>query len=404
MTFCTAPVPFRLEVSKDKLQWINERVRTSNIIQDVPHKPEGEWGDGVPSGVIQDYVKFWKYRYDWRKEEARINDALPMFTIPIALDGRDIISVHFVHKRSETPGAVPLLFAHGWPGNFLEVRILILFFRMHIEHHFQVQSLLSLTDPYGLHIIAPSIPGFSFSSPPQSTPGISIHQIASTYHKLMQELGYSRYLVQGGDWGSLIVRSMSFQHPEACIGIHINTVVASSPSPLRQPFSFARYVVGLLQGTIGYDKMRLWETGQESGYAKIQGTKPQTISYALADSPIGMLAWILDKLHVLASPGYEWDKTLVITWATLYLLADSSWHSRLYKYNGFIDNMIPPTVAFGASIFPYDARYAPRWLAKAMVGRNLVFWREHETGGHFASVEVPDLFLVSSSVALVCGQ
>ncbi|KAL1743833.1 Alpha/Beta hydrolase protein [Schizophyllum fasciatum] len=391
------PTPFQLHVPDAKLAWITERVRTANIIPDVPHAEGKEWEDGVPSAAMAELAAFWRDAYDWRAEEARINAAFAMFTVPIE-EGGETLELHFVHQRSAHVGAVPLLFAHGWPGNFMEVGGLA-------SEAVEVENLLKLTEPEGdfpgFHIVAPSIPGFIFSSSPQSA-SFSLASIASIYHKLMLILGYDHYLLQGGDWGSLITRIMAIQHPEACVGIHLNFLVAGLPSPLWEPITTARFAAGYFRNTLRIELGKKWLMGSESGFSKIQATKPQTISYALLDSPIGMLAWIFDKLRALSTPGYDWDKARVITWTMAYLLSDSSGHARIYKYarrrmeQEVLGKLVPAEVAFGASAFPHDPAYAPQWLVRARIARNIVFYDDsHQVGGHFPSVEVPDAFIVS---------
>ncbi|KAL1695510.1 Alpha/Beta hydrolase protein [Schizophyllum commune] len=393
------PTPFKLQVSNEKLRWINERVRTANIIPDVEHAEGKEWEDGVPSSVANEYAEFWRKDYDWRAEEARINATFDMFTVPIE-EGGETIQLHFVHNRCKHASAVPLLFAHGWPGNFMEV-----------------ENLLKLTEPEGdfpgFHIVAPSIPGFTFSSHPPAlyatsrcsrcsqSQSFTLGSVASIYHKLMKILGYDHYLLQGGDWGSLITRIMAIQHPDACVGIHLNFLVAGLPSPLSEPITTIRFATGYFANTLRLELGKKWVMGSESGFSKIQATKPQTISYALLDSPIGMLAWILDKLRALSTPGYEWDKTRVITWTIAYLLSDSSGHTRIYKYarrnmeKEVLGKLIPAEVAFGASAFPHDPAYAPQWLVNARIAKNIVFYNDsHKVGGHFPSVELPDVFIV----------
>ncbi|THU79915.1 epoxide hydrolase domain-containing protein [Dendrothele bispora CBS 962.96] len=375
--------PFQINVSDDLLSWINDRVKTARIIPDVTHPPNEEWVDGTPSAVMHDIVAYWKEKYDWRSVEKRLNETFKMFTMDIK-EGDEVISLHFVHHRSEREGAVPLLFSHGWPGNFLEV-----------------ESLLKLTNPedpnaQAYHIVAPSIPGFTFSSSP-SKPGFSIPRVASTYHTLMQNLGYTHFFAQGGDWGSMITRSLSNQFPSSLLGIHLNFLVSLPPSALRHPIKIFSL---LTRWFTPEEKQKLarmqWWMKQESGYSRIQGTKPQTVSYGLLDSPIGMLAWIREKLQSLAEPSFTWEPELVITWTMLYLLSNSSWHARIYKEaipnvaKEVLSQKTPYEVPFGYSSFPLDVGYVPRWWAEGAAAENIVFWKEHSKGGHFASVEVPE--------------
>ena len=214
----------------------------------------------------------------------------------------------------------------------------------------------------------------------------------------MQKLGYKQYIAQGGDWGSMVSRAIALAYPESCLAVHINMVLGLPPSPLKNPLTLLWLV---LRWFTPDEKKRLgrtlWWTKEESGYSRIHGTKPQTISYGLLDSPVGMLAWIREKLEVLTQPGYIWDKERVITWTILYLLSESSWHARIYKEaipalrTQVLDKPISEKVAFGASCFPYDVGYVPVWWAKATVAKNIVFWKEHEKGGHFPSVECADV-------------
>jgi len=376
------PQPFTIDVSSDTLDWITQRVQTARVIPDVK-QPEGkEWADGIPSSAVTELVDYWKSSYDWRKVEAKLNSTFKMYTLDIK-EGTETINLHFVHHRSERAGAIPLLFAHGWPGNFTEV-----------------EKLLSLTAPedesqQAFHIIAPTLPGFVFSSSPQGSE-FDIIQIASVYHQLMLNLGYPHYIGQGGDWGSIILRAMALTYPGACIGIHVNFPIPLPPTLTKNPITLLWLV---LRWFTPEEKKRLerlqWWMKHESGYSTIQGTKPQTISYGLLDSPLGMLAWIREKLNHLTEPDYVWDKEMVITWTMFYLLSGSAWHARIYK-----QIRSPPTamrkkissqVVVGASCFPFDIAYCPLWWAKATFAENIIFWKEQEKGGHFPSVECSEV-------------
>lgn len=214
----------------------------------------------------------------------------------------------------------------------------------------------------------------------------------------MLTLGYPKYIGQGGDWGSLIIRSMAQEYPGSCLGILLNFIVSLPPSPLKNPLTLLWLVTRWFTPD---QKKRLsrmqWWMKEESGYSRIQGTKPQTLSYGLTDSPIGMLAWIREKLDSLVEPGYQWDKETIITWTMFYLLSKSSWHARIYKEaipalrHQVLEKRVPAKVAFGASCFPYDVGYVPIWWAKATLAENIVLWKEHDKGGHFPSVECGDV-------------
>ncbi|KAF9529180.1 epoxide hydrolase domain-containing protein [Crepidotus variabilis] len=381
------PRPFKVNVDQETLDWVNSRVKTSRIIPDAAQLPEDRlWADGTPSSVMRDLIDYWKNDYDWRKVESKLNSTYRMFMVDIEEAG-EVIQLHFVHHRSEREDAVPLLFPHGWPGNFTEV-----------------ETLLRLTTPEdpkqpAFHIIAPSIPGFVFSSSPKS-PDFNVGHMGEVYHKLMLKLGYPKYIAQGGDWGSMILRSMAQRHPESLIALHINMIFVNRPS-IWQPVVLLKLILRMLTDI---EKTRLGRLQdfmkKEAGYFSIQGTKPQSLSYGLMDSPLGMLAWIREKLEYLAEPGYVWDKELIITWTMLYLLSNSAWNARIYKSSGadtlpqlVLNNPIPASVTFGASFFPYEVGYVPRWWAEGSVANNIVFWKEHEKGGHFPSVELPDVLI-----------
>ncbi|KAF8894045.1 alpha beta-hydrolase [Infundibulicybe gibba] len=378
------PKPFKIDVSVDTLAWVTDRVKTARIIPDIQHPQGQEWADGVPTTTMEELVEYWKTSYDWRKVEEHLNATFKMFTVDVTVEGQTI-NLHYVHHRSSRANAIPLLMPHGWPGNFLEV-----------------EKLLSLVDPedpaqQAYHLIAPSIPGFVFSSSPQ-VPGFGIARIGTVYHKLMETLGYDQYLGQGGDFGSLILRSMALQYPTSCVGIHIHFVLSTPPSPFKHPLTILWLVLRWLtpdeKKRIG--RMQWWQAG-EQGYSKIQGTKPQTVSYGLLDSPIGMLAWIREKLQSLTDPNLpQWSNDDVITWTMLYILSGSAAHARIYKEaqrlkDEVFNKCIGSEVDVGASCFPYDVGFIPIWWARVSIGKSIVFWKVHHKGGHFPSVECPEL-------------
>ncbi|KAF5392741.1 hypothetical protein D9757_000810 [Collybiopsis confluens] len=383
-----SPKPYILDVPSQFLDWVTNRVNTARVIPDLSHPAGKEWEYGIPTSVVEPLVEHWKTKYDWRSVENSINATFKMFTVDLEEDG-EIISIHFVHHRSERPDAIPLIFAHGWPGNFTEV-----------------QHILKLTAPenpkdQAFHIVAPSIPGFTLSSSP-SRPGFGIKKIASVYHKLMHKLGYETFVGQGGDWGSLILRSVALQYPNSLVGLHINFPVTLPPKPLHDPITLFWLATRWFTPD---EKKRLsrmqWFLKAETGYSRIQGSKPQTVSYALLDSPIGMLAWIRDKMELATEETFTWEPDTIITWTMLYLLSNSAGHARIYKEGnsdedgttGLLGSKISKDVALGVSSFPKDVAYAPKWWAQSTMADNIVTWREHDKGGHFPSVECPDVLM-----------
>ncbi|KAH8592777.1 Alpha/Beta hydrolase protein [Bisporella sp. PMI_857] len=217
----------------------------------------------------------------------------------------------------------------------------------------------------------------------------------------MAALGYEKYVAQGGDWGSIIVRIIALDYPERCVAAHVNMLVAMPPSFLRTPLT-AAYFWGWapFQGAGTKLGRMLWWNTEENGYFEIQGSKPMTLSYGLVDSPVGMMAWIRDKLQPLIDErDFSWSEEEVITWAMLYIIPGTSGHANIYKNckgkrlplfkEYFLNRVITDQVDFGVSVFPYDCYNIPKWWADASVASNIVFWKEHERGGHFAAMEKP---------------
>lgn len=296
------PTPFTIAVPDTLLAFISDRVRTGRVPAALDYPEGGGWTHGLPVQTLSALQAFWTTHYDWRAVEARLNATFRQFTLPVSAAGEDL-TLHFVHHRSERADAVPLLFLHGWPGSFLEV-----------EHLLPLLTAPDDPSHQAFHVIAPSLPGFGFSSAPRHA-GFLPKKFAVVLDALMQALGYRTYVAQGGDWGSMIARLMAINHPEACVGVHVNFLVATPPSPLWNPLEMAWL---LLRRFSAGEKAKLqrmmWWHEKESGYYKIMGTKPTTISCALVDSPLGMLAWIREKLEPLVD-GYEWTDEECITWA-----------------------------------------------------------------------------------------
>ncbi|KAJ3981601.1 epoxide hydrolase domain-containing protein [Lentinula detonsa] len=384
----SSPKPYKLDVSSDLLNWVTNRVNTARIIPDITHPAGEEWEHGIPTAVMEPLVEYWKTTFDWRKIEKQINETFNMFTVDLEEAG-EVISLHFVHHRSERPNAIPLIFAHGWPGNFTEV-----------EH------LLKLTAPEDpeaqpFHIVAPSIPGFTLSSSPSKS-GFGLAKIANIYHKLMLKLGYDNYLGQGGDWGSFILRSIALQHPSSLVGLHLNFPPTLPPKLTTNPTTLFWLAIRYFtpEESKRFKRMQ-WFLRTESGYSIIQRTKPQTISYALLDSPIGMLAWIREKMQLATEESHVWNADTVLTWTMLYLISGSAGHARIYKEASsevdgtsvVLGTRISKEVAIGVSSFPKDVAYATKWWAEATLAEKIVTWREHDKGGHFPSVECPEVLI-----------
>jgi epoxide hydrolase len=367
--------PFRVEVPQADLDDLRDRLARTRW----PAEPAGiGWSRGVPVGYLRELAEYWRTAYDWRQHEARLN-RLPQFTTTI--DGANL---HFVHVRSPEPEATPLLLIHGWPGSVVELQELI----------------GPLTDPAAhggdpadaFHVVVPSIPGFGFSGPLAET-GWTHTRIARAYTELMERLGYDRYGVQGGDVGAFEGPLVGRLAPDHVIGVHANALVTF---PSGDPAE--------LEGLTEAEQQRLARMkhfqDEMMGYSHIQGTRPQTLAYALNDSPAGQLAWIVEKFKEWTDPSAELpedavDRDHLLTNVSIYWFTGTAGSSANVYYETYHDpGMFAPaergTVPTGVAV-SLTQDVAIRGLAER--DHNVVHWTEFEPGGHFAAMEAPE-FLV----------
>ena len=227
-------------------------------------------------------MKYWESSFDWKTQEARLN-ALPNFHQPIKVEGFPELDIHYLHQVSDSPDAIPLLFCHGWPGSYIEVTKML-------------ASLKHSANGVAFHVVAPSLPNFAWSEGPRQK-GFGLAQYAETCHRLMQSLGYDKYVTQGGDWGFYITRCMGLLYPHHVVASHINMIRASPPSFKSHPFLALQHAVQPYSESEkqGFERSK-WFNEEGNGYRLLQSTKPQTIGYALTDSPVALLAWLLEKL------------------------------------------------------------------------------------------------------------
>ncbi|TVY63011.1 putative epoxide hydrolase [Fusarium oxysporum f. sp. cubense] len=371
--------PFKIHVPDSLLEEVKIKLkyaRLDNGMADV------EWNDlEIGHSAFKEIVEFWRDEYDWRKYEAFLN-TFNHFKAPIQVDGFEPLDIHFLHHRSSREDAIPLVFVHGWPGSFLEAT--------------KILPLL-VNPPEGkqaFHVVAPSIPGYGFSQYSKRS-GFGLEQHAACFALLMKRLGYEKYVCQGGDWGSSIVRYMALNHPDAVQAIHINMFLALPPDSKRAPEKYARYQKN------DYTEQELknlerthWFATEERGYQRIQETKPVTLGYALHDSPVGMLAWFVGKLKAWTD-GYPWTKEELIHWAFIHYLGSPSAAMQIYKEAEAVLNDNPNSMLgryisqpVGGSLFPKELWLYPRdWLSETC---NIQFWRQHQKGGHFIAWERPE--------------
>jgi epoxide hydrolase len=381
---------FRIDVPQAELDELHRRLAATRWPDELPGVG---WERGVPLAYLRELAGYWLNEYDWRGAEARLN-AHPQFRARI--DGTPI---HFLHVRSPEPDALPVLLTHGWPGSVVEF----------------LDVIGPLTDPAAhggdpadaCHLVIPSLPGYGFSTP-LAGPGWDTRRTARAWATLMAELGYDRYVAQGGDWGSPISLELAAHDPRHVAGVHLN-MLATVP-PADDPT-----VLSTLDET-GRERLAFAAHFEQdgNGWRIIQSTRPQTLAYALADSPVGQLAWIVEKF-------YEWtdtdkapedavDRDQLLTIVTLYWLTNTAGPAaQLYfESNHLTENFLRTwagpwslTTPVGVAVFPADAVRPVRQLADRVVP-TLTHWTEFDRGGHFAAMEQPDLLV--GDIRAFCRQ
>ncbi len=370
--------PFRVNVPQADLDDLRNRLAAMRW---PACTPDVSWSRGVPQSYLRDLVDHWR-TFDWRATEARIN-RFPQFVASI--DGADI---HLLHVRSPEPDAVPLLITHGWPGSFLEF----------------LDVIGPLTDPAAhggdprdaFHVVIPSLPGFGFSSPIRQH-GWSVPRVATAWSRLMAELGYDRYVAQGGDLGAFVTIVLGLVDSDHVLGSHVNFLFTP---PSGDPADLADLDADDLARLD-----QLARSAEGTGYMMIQATRPQTIGYALTDSPAGQLAWLVEKFYEwtgsVASPEEVIDRDALLANATLYWLtrtATSAAHfycdnADLLPISSTPPQPMPPLpVPVGVAVYPDDVARPVRRLAERRLP-DIVHWNELDSGGHFAALEQPDLFV-----------
>jgi pimeloyl-ACP methyl ester carboxylesterase len=376
--------PFRIAVPEAALADLRSRIAATRWPE---RELVADQSQGVKLDTIRDLVRYWGTDYDWRKAEARLN-ALPEFITRI-----DGIDIQFVHVRSRHPGAMPLLITHGWPGSIFELIKLIGPLSDPTAHGGRAEDAFDL--------VLPSMPGYGFSGKPQGT-GWGPERIARAWDVLMQRLGYRSYVSQGGDWGSVVASAMARQAPAGLLGIHVN-MPATVPADVARALNNGEPAPGGLTDVekAAFDALdNLYRRG--GGYAAMMVTRPQTVGYALADSPAGQAAWIYDKFAAWTHTGGEPERALskddMLDDITLYWLTNSAtssaqlyWENNNNNFNAGTQKTAEIKIPVAVTVFPGEIYRAPRsWTEKAY--RNLIYFHEVDRGGHFAGWEQPELF------------
>ena len=367
----TAILPFSIRTPQADLDDLRERLARTRWPDQLPGVG---WAYGVPLWYLRELAEYWRTRYDWRWHEAQLN-IMAQFTTTI--DGQ---RVHFLHVRSPEPAALPLIMTHGWPGSVVEF----------------LDVIGPLTDPRGhgadpadaFHLVVPSIPGYGLSGPTRE-PGWDVHRYARAWAQLMHRLGYKRYGAQGGDLGAAISRRLD--DPEHVVGVHLNTLLTPAP---RDAAELAALTDEDRDRLRGFDRY----LDDLSGSTKIQSTRPQTLAYGLTDSPVGQLAWIVEKFKEWtdsdAAPEDAVHRDRILTNVMLYWLtgtANSSARSYRETTRSWGGTTASSPVPVGVAVFGRDIVLPVRRLAEQRY--TITHWTEFDRGGHFAAMEQPDLLV-----------
>jgi pimeloyl-ACP methyl ester carboxylesterase len=379
--------PFKIDIPDEALVDLRRRLAATRW----PDKETvTDQSQGVQLAKLQELVRYWGSGYDWRKVEARLN-ALPQFMTTV--DGVDI---HFIHVRSRHQNALPLIVTHGWPGSIIE----------------QLKIIDPLTDPTthggsasdAFDIVIPSVPGYGFSGRPTST-GWDPDRIARAWAELMTRLGYTRYVAQGGDWGTPISSAMARQKAEGLLGIHIN-LPATVPPEVAAALSGGSLPAGLSEKErAAIDTLMTYAKNGNAAYFTMLTARPQMVGYGVTDSPAGLAAWTLVHPGFAdwtygADPAQSPTKDDVLDNITLYWVTNTATSAgRLYWENGARGSVIVAaaqktneiSLPVAITVFPDDVYRAPEtWARRAY--RNLIYFHEVDKGGHFAAWEQPELF------------
>lgn len=369
---------FRVQIPDSALEDLDRRLASARLPDQLP---DSNWSYGTDRKTLEEWIAYWRQDFDWRAVEAKFNAFEQGITE--AFGER----IHFVHARSPEPDAVPLLITHGWPGSVVEFLEVIEPLRNPVAFGGQAAD--------AFHVVCPHIPGYGFSGPTRQ-PGFHVDRAAAVIADLMKQLGYTRYVAQGGDWGAVITRRLAEAHGDALLGAHFNMLFAL-PEDTSAPEAWE----GVTEEERAAFAAAAGRMADGVGYSDIQGTKPQTLAYGLNDSPTGLLAWQLEKFHAWADGDLEdaYSKDHVLANVALYWFTETAnSSSRLYcesrragnyssdRWDGRVD------VPVGYCQYPGELLLTPRAWAEKRYSR-IVHWTQADRGGHFAAFENPDFFI-----------
>lgn len=369
--------PFSYSASDADIADLKDRIaRTRWPLTSAP-----DWSTGVPPAYLRDLSRYWLDEYNWRAHEA-VHNSFPQYTTKV-----DGATIHYVHCRSSDPDAIPIILTHGWPGSFIDYLSVV----SHLTHTPNDPDLHATPN---FHVIIPSIPGYGFSTI-DDYGRWDVDRVSAAWGDLMDELGYTRYIVHGGDWGKVISLSLARQRPDNVLGVHLSML-----STFADPDD-----TDLLASLTSVDQERIHRAatflGTGMGWQKIQSTRPTTLSYGLTDSPVGQLAWITEKFYewtgAKEAPEEAVPRDAILSTATLYWLTKSAGTSAaLYHATTPDDSAMAATWGgpwplpqpVGVAVLPDDATPPVRALADRLLP-SLAQWTEFKTGGHFPGLEQP---------------
>jgi len=365
--------PFKIEVPEETLADLKERLGQTRWPDELPGTG---WDYGTNMAYLKELVDYWQNSFDWRAQEEAIN-RFSHFKADV-----DGLGIHFIHQKGVGPDPMPLVLTHGWPGSFFEMS--------------KITPLLADPASHGgdaadaFHVVTPSMPGYGFSDHP-TKPGMHVLRVSDLWVKLMKDgLGYDRFGAQGGDWGASVTAYLGFAYPENLIGIHLTSMVRPTPymGPGSTPLSEAEQA--LL-------KQREEWMQAEGGYSHIQGTKPQTLSYGLNDSPVGLAAWLVEKYRSWSDCGGDVESrftkdelltTITIYWAAQIINSSTRLYYETARHPWDMKQGERISVPAAMAVFPGEISLPPReWGERSY---NVQRWTEMPCGGHFAALEEPE--------------
>jgi epoxide hydrolase len=379
--------PFKIDIPQSQLDDLKRRLAATRWPDEMPGVG---WSRGAPLGYLKELAEYWRTGYDWRAAERYLNK-FPQFLTEI-----DGVQVHLLHVRSPEPNAMPVILTHGWPSSVVEFTDVIGPLTNPVAHGGAAAD--------AFHVVIPSMPGHAFSGPTGQL-GWDTERVAQAWKTLMRSLGYDRYLVQGGDWGMPISLRLGLADPEHVAGVHLNMLATFPPADPSDQAAMGALMAELGPADIARAQFAGYFAQDGAGWLKIQCTRPQTLAYGLTDSPVGQLAWIIEKFKEWTdstdSPEDAISRDHLLTNVMLYwLTATAGSSAQLYYESEHLDADFirtwggpwPLAMPAGVASFPKDAVRAIRpWAEKILP--TLTHWTEFDQGGHFAALEQPELFV-----------